>query len=69
MSCPYCFGGEDPVMRDSLVAGISVLLGVTVVVLGFFARFFLKLAQRSREAAHLIADRPVSPLRAPSIPQ
>lgn len=54
MSCPICFGGGDPVMRDSLTAGISVLLGVTVVVLGCFARFFVSLARRSREAAHLV---------------
>ena len=40
--------------RESLNAGIGVLLGVTVVVLGCFARFFLKLARRSRAAAHLV---------------
>ena len=57
MACPVCFGGEDPVVRDSLVAGISVLLGVTVVVLGCFVRFFIGLARRSREAAHLVEDR------------
>ena len=32
--CPVCFGGDDPVVRESLNAGIGVLLGVTVVVLG-----------------------------------
>lgn len=57
MSCPVCFGGEDPVFRESLTAGIGVLLGVTAVVLGCFARFFLSLARRSREAAHLIDER------------
>ena len=51
MSCPVCFGGDDPAMRESLIAGISVLLGVTVIVLGCFARFFLSLARRAREAA------------------
>ena len=54
MACPVCFGGDDVVMRESLTAGISVLVGVTVVVLGCFARFFLLLARRSREAAHLV---------------
>ena len=34
MSCPVCFGGDDAVVRESLNAGIGVLLGVTVVVLG-----------------------------------
>jgi hypothetical protein len=54
MSCPVCFGGDDPVVRESLNAGIAVLLGVTGVVLAAFARFFLSLARRSREAAHLV---------------
>ena len=34
--------------------GIFVLLGVTVGVLGCFARFFVTLAKRSRAAAHLV---------------
>ena len=50
MSCPVCFGGDDPVVRESLNAGIGVLLGVTGVVLGCFARFFLVLAKRARLA-------------------
>ena len=29
MACPVCFGGEDTVMRESLNAGIGVLMGVT----------------------------------------
>jgi hypothetical protein len=57
MSCPVCFGGDDPGMRESLNAGIGVLMGVTTVVLGCFARFFLTLARRSREAAHLVGSR------------
>ena len=52
--CPVCFSGGDPVARETLNAGIGVLLGVTVVVLGLFARFFVKLARRSRAAAHLV---------------
>jgi hypothetical protein len=54
MACPVCFGGEDPVMRESLTAGLSVLLGVTFVVLACFARFFVGLARRAQEAAHLV---------------
>ena len=50
MSCPICFGGADAATRESLNAGIFVLLGVTVTVLGFFARFFLMLAKRGRES-------------------
>lgn len=54
MACPVCFGGDDSMMRESLNAGIGVLLGVTGIVLGLFARFFVQLARRSREAAHLV---------------
>jgi hypothetical protein len=51
MACPVCFGGEDGAMRESLNAGIGVLMGVTAIVLAAFARFILVLARRSREAA------------------
>ena len=47
MSCPVCFGGDDPGMRESLNAGIGVLMGVTGIVLGCFARFFIMLARRA----------------------
>ena len=57
MSCPVCFGGDDPVVRESLNAGIGVLLGVTGLVLASFARFFLTLARRSRESAHLVGEK------------
>jgi hypothetical protein len=50
MACPVCFGGEDALMRESLNAGIGVLMGVTAIVLAFFARFIFKLVKRSREA-------------------
>ena len=57
MSCPVCFSdATDPAVRESVNAGIFVLLGVTVGVLGAFARFFLALARRSREASHLIEE-------------
>jgi hypothetical protein len=45
-------------MRESLNAGIGVLLGVTGVVLGCFARFFLVLAKRARLAHETWADFP-----------
>ena len=57
MSCPVCVSdAADPAVRESVNAGILVLLGVTVGVLGGFARFFLALARRSREAAHLVEE-------------
>jgi len=54
MSCPVCFGGDDPGMRESLNAGIGVLMGVTTIVLGCFARFFVVLAKRAKAASHLV---------------
>ena len=56
MACPICFGGDDLVVRESLNAGIGVLMGVTLVVLAFFARFVGQLARRSRESAHLVTE-------------
>ena len=44
--CPVCFTGADPVARETLNAGIGVLLGVTAIVLALFARFFVTLARR-----------------------
>ena len=57
MSCPVCFGGDDLAIRESLNAGIGVLLGVTAVVLGGFARFIFRLARRSREHAHMVEEK------------
>ena len=57
MACPVCFGGEDIAVRESMNAGIGVLLAITAVVLGVFARFFINLARRSRESAHLVEIR------------
>jgi hypothetical protein len=49
MSCPVCFGGEDTLMRESLNAGIGVLMGVTAIVLGFFARLVVQIARRANQ--------------------
>lgn len=51
MNCPVCFGGDDAAMRESLNAGIGVLMGVTVIVLACFVRFFVKLALRARASS------------------
>ena len=47
MACPVCFGGADPGMRDGLIAGMSVLAGVMLLVVGAFASFILRIARRS----------------------
>lgn len=57
MACPVCFGEVGPTVRESMNLGIFVLLGVTLCVLGCFARFFVMLARRSRAAAHLVEER------------
>lgn len=57
MACPVCFGGADPIVRDGLTMGIGVLLGVTLVVLGCFARFFIRLARRARAVTPLVEGR------------
>lgn len=51
MACPVCFGGDDIAIRESLNAGIGILLGVTAIVLGAFVRFFFQLAKRARQAS------------------
>ncbi len=60
MACPVCFGGDDIAIRESLNAGIGILLGVTAIVLGAFLRFFFRLARRAREhqAAGLAQSNP-----------
>ena len=57
MACPVCFGEVGPTVRESMNLDIFVLLGVTVAVLGCFARFFVMLGRRSRAAAHLVEER------------
>ena len=59
VACAVCFRGGDPIFRDSLNAGIGVLLGVTGIVLVCFALFFVRLARRSRAAAHLVGGPPL----------
>jgi hypothetical protein len=60
MSCPVCFGGGDDGVRESLNAGIGVLLGVTVIVLGLFARFFVKLARLSKGGRSSFFESPIA---------
>ncbi|MDA1183620.1 MAG: hypothetical protein O2930_03115 [Acidobacteria bacterium] len=56
MACPVCFSSVEPAVRESLNAGIFVLLGITAIVLGCFLRFFVALARRSRASAHLVGE-------------
>ena len=66
MACPVCFTGDDPVTRDSLTAGIGVLLGVTFVVLLCFATFFISLARRARRV-HALDGADPAPAAEPAV--
>jgi hypothetical protein len=57
LACTVCFGAVEPLVRESMNAGILVLLGVTIAVLGCFARFFLTLARRARMAGQVDISR------------
>jgi len=49
-ACSVCFGNPESSMTKGLQMGITVLLGVLVVVLGSFALFFLNLRKKARQA-------------------
>jgi hypothetical protein len=48
LACPVCFGAPDSLQVKGMQMGILALLGVTVVVLGAFAAFFLYLRRRQK---------------------
>lgn len=52
LACPVCFGAEETSMIDGTKIGIFVLLGVTLVIQGAFAGFFIYLRRRAK----LMAD-------------
>ena len=47
LACPVCFTPADPVLTESLNAGILVLLGVTAGVLAGFVRFIVSIIRRA----------------------
>lgn len=48
LACPICFRVEASATTDGIQAAVLVLAGVTVVVLGGFARFIAGFARRER---------------------
>ena len=54
LACPVCFGAPDSPQVRGLQMGILALLGVTVVMLGAFAGFFLYLRRRLRVAEMMV---------------
>ena len=50
LACPICFRVEENATTDGVQAAVLVLVGVTTVVLGAFARFIAGFVKR--EARH-----------------
>ena len=42
-ACAICFGAADSSLLDAARAGVLVMVGITLLVLGGFARWFLVL--------------------------
>ena len=47
-ACPICFRVEENATTDGVQAAVLVLVGVTTVVLGAFARFVAGFVRRER---------------------
>jgi hypothetical protein len=56
MACPVCYSPSDPVITESLNAGILVLLGITGAVLAGIVAFVVSLVLRAQRAA-LVEER------------
>ena len=52
-ACPVCFGQSDSPAALGVTLAIWMMLGLTVIVLGGFATFFIYLIRRAR-LAHLM---------------
>jgi len=50
LACPVCFGQNDSPLASAINAGVILMLGVVVAVLGAFASFIVYLARRARAA-------------------
>ena len=48
LACPICFRVEENATTDGVQAAVLVLVGVTTVVLGGFARFLAGFVRRER---------------------
>jgi len=51
LACPVCFGASDAPMAVGMNWGVLTLLGITVLVLGGCAAFFVNLVRRDARSA------------------
>ena len=51
LACPVCFGQNDSPLAGAINAGVIVMLGFVVAVLGAFGAFIVYLSRRARQAA------------------
>jgi hypothetical protein len=49
VACAICFGNADSPLLDAARIGVLTMVGVTVCVLGGFARWFVRLSRLARE--------------------
>jgi hypothetical protein len=56
LACPMCFGAEETSMIGGTKLGVLVMLGITLVVQGAFAGFFLYLRRRAQHIAEVELD-------------
>lgn len=52
-ACPQCFGAEETTVIAGTKLGVLAMLGVTLVVQGAFAGFFLYLRNRAKRMAEI----------------
>ena len=53
VACAICFGGADGPLLDAARLGVLVMVGVTVVILSLFARFFLRISKSGGSPSYL----------------
>ena len=63
LACPVCFGADETALIDGSRLGVLVLLGITLVVQGSFAAFFLYLRNRAKRIADADLDEEWSELQ------
>ncbi len=56
LACPVCYGNPDSLLAQGVTKGVVALLGITVVVLGGFAAFFISVIRRIRAAERAAAE-------------